>query len=77
MPQRLAREVKIWAGFDHLNLLPLIGFHLSDDRETALLISPRMNYGHIGEYLDSVETTVLERLQLVTSVSQRSRLRYS
>lgn len=65
-PQRLARELKVWGAVDHPNLLPLIGFHLSDDMATALLISPFMAHGHIQEYLEKHKPTAQKRLQLVS-----------
>lgn len=64
--------MKIWANLRHPNLLPLIGFHLSDDRVTALIVSPHMALGHVSEYLENAtpKPTYLKRLQLVSDCRQ-------
>ncbi|KAG8903838.1 hypothetical protein FRC01_008966, partial [Tulasnella sp. 417] len=62
---RLARELKVWARLHHPNILPLLGFYLSDDCETASLISEYMVYGDLKDYITKMEPTYFERLQLV------------
>ncbi|KAG8961164.1 hypothetical protein FRC00_013063, partial [Tulasnella sp. 408] len=43
---RLARELKIWARVKHSNILPLIGYYLSENYEIARFISPFMVNGN-------------------------------
>ena len=62
---RLARELKVWAGLLHPNILRLVGFYLSEDMTIAQLISPFEEYGHIGDYLGQENPSEAERLQLV------------
>lgn len=63
--KRLAREVNIWARFEHPNLLPLIGFCLDEEMTTASLISPYEANGHIADYLEKNQSDERTRLQLV------------
>ncbi|KIO21078.1 hypothetical protein M407DRAFT_42006, partial [Tulasnella calospora MUT 4182] len=45
------RELKIWASIRHLNVLPLVGFYLSDNYEIAQLVSPFMANGNVTQYI--------------------------
>ncbi|KAG9023045.1 hypothetical protein FS837_006032, partial [Tulasnella sp. UAMH 9824] len=48
---RLARELKIWAKVNHPNILPLIGYYLSESYGIARFISPLMSNGNVSQYL--------------------------
>ncbi|KAG8920411.1 hypothetical protein FRC01_000761 [Tulasnella sp. 417] len=61
---RLARELKVWAGLRHPHVLPLLGFYLSDDCKTAVLISEYMCHGDLKDYLAKMKPTSSERLLL-------------
>ncbi|KAG8935631.1 hypothetical protein FRC00_010691 [Tulasnella sp. 408] len=61
---RLARELRIWAEVCHLNILPLIGFYLSDNYEIARFISPLMINGNVSEYLERTQVGGLKRLDI-------------
>lgn len=63
--QRLARELKIWAQARHPNILELIGFHLSENYETAQLISPFMRHGNVSQYIARVGPEVGTRIEFV------------
>ncbi|KAG8891972.1 hypothetical protein FRC00_012864 [Tulasnella sp. 408] len=65
MAFRLARELKIWAQARHPNILELIGFHLSENYETAQLISPFMRYGNVSQYIARVQPEVGTRIEFV------------
>ncbi|KAG8961163.1 hypothetical protein FRC00_013062 [Tulasnella sp. 408] len=62
---RLARELKIWARLNHPNILPLIGYYLSENYETARFISPLMANGNVSQYLERAQVDVLKRLDIV------------
>lgn len=68
MLQRLAREVKIWADLVHDNVLSLIGFYVSEDMVTTMLLSPHMSNGDIRDYLERANPGDLDRLRLVRCV---------
>ncbi|KAG8971948.1 hypothetical protein FRC05_010483 [Tulasnella sp. 425] len=61
---RLARELKIWAKVNHPHILQLVGYYLSDDYETARLISPFMTNGNVSQYLEKLQVGVLERMNI-------------
>lgn len=63
--QSLARELKVWAKFEHPNVLRLIGFCLDHDMTTATLISPFQAYGHIADYIQKNDLDEMTRLELV------------
>ncbi|KAG8914311.1 hypothetical protein FRC01_004129, partial [Tulasnella sp. 417] len=48
---RLAREIRVWSSLHHPNVLPLIGFFLSDDREVAWLVSSYQPHGNVTQYI--------------------------
>lgn len=64
---RLARELRVWAGLLHPNILPLVGYHLSDDMTIARLISPFESNGQLFDYFRRASPNEAERLQLVSS----------
>ncbi|KAH7927220.1 kinase-like protein [Leucogyrophana mollusca] len=60
-----AREAIIWSRLSHPNLLPFYGiFYLDDEHSRISLISPWMEHGHIGEYLERFPGTDRELLAL-------------
>ncbi|KAG9037767.1 hypothetical protein FRB95_004053 [Tulasnella sp. JGI-2019a] len=48
---RLVREMKIWSGIRHKNILPLIGFYLSRKLDIALIVCPIAPYGSLRDYV--------------------------
>ncbi|KAG8946952.1 hypothetical protein FRC04_011247 [Tulasnella sp. 424] len=62
---RLARELKIWAQARHPNILELIGFYLSENYETAQLISPYMPHGNVAQYIAKAQPEVGTRIEFV------------
>lgn len=67
--QALAREVKLWANFNHPNIMPLIGFYLQEKHKIAWMISEWEAYGDVTKYLADQNPDQRIRLQLVCSVS--------
>ncbi|KAG8909112.1 hypothetical protein FRC01_007127 [Tulasnella sp. 417] len=66
---RLARELKIWAGFRHPHVLPLMGYFLDKDYKIAVLISRYMIRGDLKEYIDQQKPLWDARLHLVCDVT--------
>ena len=67
--QRLVREIKIWSTLDHPNILPFVGFHLSDSLDEALLITPYEPRGSVVKYVKDTQPDDLERFRLVSMLS--------
>ncbi|KAG9006704.1 hypothetical protein FRB95_000584 [Tulasnella sp. JGI-2019a] len=63
--KRLVREMMAWSKLKHPNILPLIGFHLSDNLDLALIVCPLQPYGNVKDYLQRVKPNDLDRLGLV------------
>ncbi|KAG8899464.1 hypothetical protein FRC00_001397 [Tulasnella sp. 408] len=61
---RLARELKVWAALRHPHVLPVLGFYLGNDYQTAMLISEYMTYGDLEGYIAKVKPSSFERLHL-------------
>ncbi|KAG8931427.1 hypothetical protein FRC01_001320 [Tulasnella sp. 417] len=61
---RLARELKIWAKVKHPNILPLIGYHLSENYEIAQFISPFMTNGNVTQYFESEKVGLVRRFEI-------------
>ncbi|KAG9041015.1 Negative regulator of mitotic exit [Tulasnella sp. UAMH 9824] len=61
---RLARELRIWAKMNHPNLLPLIGYYLSENYEIARFISPLMTNGNVSQYLERAQVGIFKRLDI-------------
>ncbi|KAG8906476.1 hypothetical protein FRB99_006791 [Tulasnella sp. 403] len=66
----LIRELGVWAGLSHENLIPLIGFHLNSSRDQAWLISPYMEKGNISDYLTRVQPDEQKRRELVLDTAR-------
>ncbi|KAG9021463.1 hypothetical protein FRB95_002063 [Tulasnella sp. JGI-2019a] len=62
--KRLVREMKAWSKLEHRNILSLIGCHLSEARDLALIVCPLQSNGNVRDYLQRVKPNVLERLEL-------------
>lgn len=63
--QQLARELKVWAGLLHRNVLELVGFYLSDTLENAWLLSPYEPKGNLAEFLKNENPDQERKLELV------------
>ncbi|KAG8853668.1 hypothetical protein FRB96_008086 [Tulasnella sp. 330] len=48
---QLVREMKVWSGLRHQNILPLIGFHLSRKLDIALIVCPLEPHGSLRDYV--------------------------
>ncbi|KAG9024280.1 hypothetical protein FRB95_011724 [Tulasnella sp. JGI-2019a] len=62
--KRLVREMKAWSKLEHRNILSLIGCHLSEARDLALIVCPLQSNGNVRDYLQRVKPNALERLEL-------------
>ncbi|KAG9031568.1 hypothetical protein FRB95_002562 [Tulasnella sp. JGI-2019a] len=62
--KRLVRELKTWSTLKHPNILPLIGFYLSEGLDVALIVCPLLPHGNVKDYLQRFKPSVPERLQL-------------
>ncbi|KAG9002293.1 hypothetical protein FRB93_011719 [Tulasnella sp. JGI-2019a] len=49
--KRLVREMKIWAGLCHPNVLPLIGFYLSQTLDRAIIVCPLVPHGSLQDFI--------------------------
>ncbi|KIO21076.1 hypothetical protein M407DRAFT_219210 [Tulasnella calospora MUT 4182] len=67
--QRFARELKVWATVKHLNVLPLLGFYLSDSCEIAQLVSPFKAHGNVVEYIKRTGAGLDKRLKFVQDIT--------
>ncbi|KAG8989973.1 hypothetical protein FRB94_013836 [Tulasnella sp. JGI-2019a] len=63
--KRLVREMKAWSRLRHPNILPLLGFYLSDSLDLALIVCPLQPYGNVKDYLQQMKPSSLDRLGLV------------
>lgn len=63
--QRLVRELAIWAKLQDPHILPLLGFHLGNDYENAILVSEYMPNGDLKDYIEEENPVWMERLSLV------------
>ncbi|KAG9050295.1 hypothetical protein FS837_006405 [Tulasnella sp. UAMH 9824] len=66
---RLTRELKIWAGFRHPHVLPLMGYYLDKGYRIAVLISQYMIHGDLKEYIDQEKPLWDARLHLVCDLT--------
>ncbi|KAH7922689.1 kinase-like protein [Leucogyrophana mollusca] len=65
MMKACAREAIIWSRLSHPNLLPFYGiFYLANDRSRISLVSPWIEHGHIGQYLERFPQTDREPLAM-------------
>ncbi|KZP09930.1 kinase-like protein [Athelia psychrophila] len=72
--KRLRRELRVWQGLSHPNIVPLLGTvtsfssHLSYKSVSPAMISPWMKNGNLIRYMESKYLTVSERLHLLLDV---------
>lgn len=64
--KRLAREMTVWSSLRHGNILEFVGYHLSEDFLVAYLVSPYVKNGNVKDYLRKTQTTLEERLEVVS-----------
>jgi len=62
--------LKVWANLKHPNVLPLLGFYLSDDLGTAQLVSPFEEHGHIADYLQKARPSKAKRIDLALDTAK-------
>ncbi|KAG9025023.1 hypothetical protein FRB95_010617 [Tulasnella sp. JGI-2019a] len=67
---RLLREISVWAGLRHQNILSLIGFYLSPGLDEALLLCPLEPRGSVEHYLKTHTIDIPERMELVAQVTR-------
>lgn len=63
--KELARELKVWAGLLHPNILFFTGYHLDINEAVAWMVSPYMQNGNVGGYLRRTQSDYYLRLRLV------------
>ncbi|KAG8897969.1 hypothetical protein FRB99_007743 [Tulasnella sp. 403] len=66
----LVREVKVWAGLRHRNILPLIGFYLNDSYDEAWLVCPWITNGSVAHYIARIRVSPEERLRLAIDTAE-------
>lgn len=71
-PQRLARELNVWAKIRHPNVVPLIGYYLDDKCESPLLISALMTNGNVLEYIERFKPVTEQRIELVSMAARKN-----
>ncbi|KAG8896808.1 hypothetical protein FRB99_008629, partial [Tulasnella sp. 403] len=64
MATALVRELAVWARLSHPNIIPLIGYYLSPQRDEAWLVSTYMAPGNLRQYLLSGQPSSEMRLRL-------------
>lgn len=64
--QALARELRVWQGLQHPNILQVIGFHLDKYHTIAWLVSPWEEEGNLSTYVRRTNPNETVRLQLVS-----------
>ncbi|KAG9035271.1 hypothetical protein FRB95_011566 [Tulasnella sp. JGI-2019a] len=62
--KRLVREMKIWSGLRHSNILPLIGFYLSQTLDRAIIVCPLVLHGSLQDYVRRETPDDASRLRL-------------
>lgn len=61
----------------HYNIVPFLGYHLSNDQLDAWMVTPYMGNGNVVSYLRGQEADLTMRLRLVRSFSGMSILDYA
>ncbi|KAG8902091.1 hypothetical protein FRB99_004845 [Tulasnella sp. 403] len=64
MVTALIRELNVWAGLYHTNILPLIGYHLSPQLDEAWLVSPYVTNGNLCQFILQFMPSEKEQLRL-------------
>ncbi|KAG9041836.1 hypothetical protein FS837_011685 [Tulasnella sp. UAMH 9824] len=66
---RLARQLKVWEGLKHANILELLGYYLSPNYDIAQLVSPYLINGGVMEYLKRTSAGIAQRLRFVRDIT--------
>ncbi|KAG9040423.1 hypothetical protein FS837_000675 [Tulasnella sp. UAMH 9824] len=66
---RLARQLKIWKGLKHANVLELLGYYLSPNYGIAQLVTPYLINGGVMEYLKRTSAGIAQRLRFVRDIT--------
>ncbi|KAG8900396.1 hypothetical protein FRB99_006089 [Tulasnella sp. 403] len=70
----IVREIYIWQGLSHPNILPFIGFNLTlsadETIDSACLVSPFMSNGSLSEYLSRVSPDPARRRELAIDTAE-------
>lgn len=61
--------MKVWCQLRHSNILPLLGFYLSENLDLALVVCPYEPLGDVPHYLKSREVSLEKKLDLVSTLS--------
>lgn len=64
--QRLIRTVRLWSTLQHPNVLPFLGFYVSQTWDQAWLISPYQERNNVIEYIRETQPDDVERFRLVS-----------
>ncbi|KAG8992159.1 hypothetical protein FRB94_011932 [Tulasnella sp. JGI-2019a] len=64
----LVREMKIWLGLSHENVFRLIGFHLSQTLDRAVIVCPLAPNGSLQDYVRREKPSDLSRLRLALDI---------
>ncbi|KAH7928052.1 kinase-like protein [Leucogyrophana mollusca] len=67
--QRLRRELRVWKGLRHPNIVPLLGVTSGFGPYTAM-VCPWMEHGTLGHYLENSALTQRQRYQLLYEAAQ-------
>ncbi|KIO21815.1 hypothetical protein M407DRAFT_79926, partial [Tulasnella calospora MUT 4182] len=67
--QRLARQLKVWEGLRHPNVLELLGYYLSPNYDVAQLISPYKINGGLRKYLAQNPVGIAQRLGFTKGIT--------
>ncbi|KAG8924842.1 hypothetical protein FRC01_010979 [Tulasnella sp. 417] len=67
--ERLARELKVWAGLQHPHVLPVVGYHLEKSYTRAVLISDYIVRGNLWEYVEREKPSWDLRLRIVRDLA--------
>ncbi|KAG8903765.1 hypothetical protein FRB99_002792 [Tulasnella sp. 403] len=66
----LIRELAVWSVLSHENIIPLVGFYLSERLDQAWLVSPYMKNGNINDYLINARPDQDKRHQLALDTAK-------
>ncbi|KDQ11736.1 hypothetical protein BOTBODRAFT_162563 [Botryobasidium botryosum FD-172 SS1] len=64
--RRIKREIAVWKGLNHRNILPFIGIHILDD--TTYMVSPWMGKGDSLQYVRL--NPLVDRLKLLVQIAE-------
>ncbi|KAG9004307.1 hypothetical protein FRB94_006810 [Tulasnella sp. JGI-2019a] len=67
---RLLREISTWSNLRHPNILSLLGFYLSPNLDTALLVCPLEPLGSVDHFLRDHDLDIIGRMHLVAQAAR-------